>query len=44
MGYAHKGLQVHRNTKAIALLVKLLRRKNLIAEDEIDELMFECIG
>lgn len=38
-----KGLQVHRNTKAIALLVNHVREKNLISDEEIDELLFDCI-
>lgn len=38
-----KSLQAHRNTKAIALVINHLREKNLISDDEIDGLLFDCI-
>ncbi len=38
-----KFLQAYRNTKAIALLVSHLRQKQLISDDEIDELLFDCV-
>jgi len=34
--------QAHRNTKAIALLVKHLSDRGLMSEEELDELLFEC--
>jgi hypothetical protein len=34
--------QVHRNTKAIALLVKHLTDRGLMTKEELDELLFEC--
>jgi len=40
---ADKALQAHRNTKAIALLVKHLSDRGLISEEELDELLFECV-
>lgn len=33
----------HRNSKAIALLVKLLEEKGVIGEADIDELLFQAI-
>lgn len=40
---AEEKLTSHRNSKAIASLVKLLEEKGLISESDIDELLFECI-
>lgn len=36
-------LASHRNSKAIALLIKLLEEKGLINESDIDELLLEAI-
>mgnify|MGYP001083962069 CR=1 FL=1 len=34
----------HRNSKAIALLVKVLQEKEILSEPEIDSLLLECIN
>jgi hypothetical protein len=36
-------LQPHRNSKAIALIVKLLHKKGLVSVREIDQLLLDCI-
>jgi hypothetical protein len=38
-----KGLQHHRNTKAIALLVKLLHEKKQLSDKDVDELLLQCV-
>ncbi|MGD0127870.1 MAG: hypothetical protein ABSF46_21100 [Terriglobia bacterium] len=38
-----KGLQNHRNTKAIAHLMKVLHEKGQLSEGEIDELLLQCV-
>ena len=38
-----KSLQAHRNSKAIALLVGLLREKGHLSDEEMDKLLLECI-
>ena len=38
-----KELQPHRNSKAIALLVKHMHKKGLISIREIDKLLLDCI-
>jgi hypothetical protein len=38
-----KSLQHHRNTKAIAVLVKLLHEKAQLSDQEIDDLLLECV-
>jgi hypothetical protein len=39
-----KDLQNHRNTKAIALLVKVLHEKKQLSDGEVDELLLQCVG
>jgi hypothetical protein len=39
-----KGLQDHRNTKAIALLVKALHEKKQLSDEEVDELLLQCVS
>ncbi len=36
-------LQVHRVTKAVSLLVKTLKDKGLLTEEEIDDFLLNCI-
>jgi hypothetical protein len=36
-------LQPHRNSKAIALLVKLLHKKGQITIREVDRLLLDCV-
>jgi hypothetical protein len=36
-------LQAHRNSKAIALLIKILRENDVLNEADIDEILIECI-
>ena len=38
-----KGLEHHRNSKAIALLVKALHEKKQLSDEEVDELLLECV-
>ena len=38
-----KAVQTHRNSKAIALLVDHLHEKNLIPDEEIDELLLRVL-
>ena len=38
-----KNLQDHRNTKAIALLVKVLHDKKQLSDGEVDELLLQCV-
>ena len=38
-----KSLQHHRNTKAIALLVKLLHEKEHLLDQDVDDLLLKCI-
>ena len=37
------GLQAHRNSKAIALLIRRLTEKGVLSEEEVDEILFECV-
>lgn len=37
-------LQAHRNSKAIAMIVKTLREKDVLTNDDIDEILFDCIN
>lgn len=37
-------LQLHRTTKAIALLTRQLRDAGILSEAQIDELLFECLS
>jgi hypothetical protein len=39
-----KSFQLHRNTKAIALLVKLLHQRGQLSDQEIDDLLLDSIG
>jgi hypothetical protein len=39
-----KTVQGHRTTKAVALLVELLREKNIMSEKELDDLLFDCLS
>lgn len=36
-------LSGHRNSKLLASLMRLLQDRGLISEEDIDELLFECI-
>ncbi len=38
-----KSLQHQRNSKALALLVKLLREKGQLSDEEVDDLLLECV-
>lgn len=37
-------LQAHRNSKAIAMLIKTLRDKNILSDIDIDNILLECIN
>ena len=37
------GVQAYRNAKALAFLVKLLREKDILSEEELDDLLFDCV-
>lgn len=34
----------HRNSKAIALLIKVLQEKEILSDSEIDSLLLECVN
>jgi hypothetical protein len=36
-------IQTHKVAKAFSILVKLLHEKNILNDDEIDELLFEVV-
>jgi len=38
-----KAFQAHRNTKALALLIQHLYDQGLMSEEQVDELLFDCI-
>lgn len=37
-------LQAHRVAKTLALVVELLRRRNLITDEEVDELLLDVVS
>jgi hypothetical protein len=37
-------LQLHRNTKAIALLISHLHQEGQLSDDALDEVLFQCVG
>jgi hypothetical protein len=37
-------LQLHRTTKALAILIRRLSERNLLTEDQIDEMLLECLS
>lgn len=37
-------LQAHRNSKAIALVISILHQKNMLTEEELDDLLLGCIN
>jgi hypothetical protein len=36
-------MQAHRNSKAIAMLIKTLRENDILDDDDIDAILIECI-
>jgi len=38
-----KDFQPHRNSKLLALLIQHLLKRELISQEELDEILFECI-
>jgi hypothetical protein len=39
-----EGLQGHRNSKAISMLIKALREKDFLTDTDIDDILFEAIN
>ena len=39
-----KEIQIHRISKFVSLTVKMLHEKEILNDDEIDELLFDCLG
>jgi len=39
-----KDSQPHRNSKLLAVLIEHLVKRDLISQDELDELLLECIN
>ena len=39
-----KNLQTHRIAKLISMLIKKLHDKKVLKDDDIDDLLLECIG
>lgn len=35
-------MQAHRTAKAVTLVIALLQKKNLLSEDELDDLLLDC--
>jgi hypothetical protein len=40
----NKQFQAHRNSKAIALLIQHLRKVGALSDDEIDEILLDCVS
>jgi predicted transcriptional regulator YheO len=39
-----KQLQTHRNSKAIALVMQRLYDKGIFSAEDIDDVLFDCVG
>lgn len=39
----HEGLVEYRTVKAVASLVKLLQDRNVLSEQDVDDILFECV-